>query len=181
MSLEQVRTRLGEPVANLWMRFDRELFALSPRASRLLAVLVMAASALLGLLMLRAASALFVMPAVAQSGSGASDVSSVLCGPDTPPIGELIAFAVAALSIFLLAKAVIQGTVAFNKLGSSRAQQQFEGKQALAGAGKTAAGAIVPPVFVAILNSVLGLQLQNCIFAGLQDGNIFAVVATLPF
>lgn len=176
MSVESVRSRLTAPVANLWLNIDRQLFALSPRASRLLAILVIAASALMGVVMLRVVTAAFVLPVAAQPRS---QVQQVVCNSGVP-IDTLIAFGIAALSLFLLVKAVIQGTVAFNKLGSSRAQQQFEGKQALAGAGKTAAGAFAPALFVGILQTVLGFDLSGCLIGSLSDGVIFTVAAGLP-
>jgi hypothetical protein len=179
MAVDSVRTRLGESAATLWLTFDRQLFALSPRASRLLAILVIAASALVGVVLLRAASAAFVLPAAAQNG--VSNVNNVLCGDGAPPIAPLIAFGVAAVSLFLLVKAVIQGTVAFNKLGSSRAQQQFEGKQALAGAGKTAVGAFVPPLFVALLDNVLQLGISSCLIDAIGGGAILTTAVSLPF
>ncbi|WP_424017491.1 hypothetical protein ACOZ4N_16710 [Halorientalis pallida] len=178
MTADSVRARLGEPFANLWLELDRQLFALSPRASRLLAILVLVASALLGVVMVRLTATAFVMPAAAQNG--VSDVNNVLCGDGAPPIAPLIAFGVAAISLFLLVKAVIQGTVAFNKLGSSRAQQQFEGKQALAGAGKTAAGAFVPPLFVALLDNVLQLGISSCLIDAIGGGAILTTAASLP-
>ena len=173
MAVDGVRTRLGESVASLWLTFDRQLFALSPRASRLLAILVIAASALVGLVMLRVAAA------QTNNSSAVSDVNDVLCGGGIP-VAPLIGFGVAAISLFLLVKAAIQGTVAFNKLGSSRAQQQFEGKQALAGAGKTAAGAFVPPLFVALTDSVLGLGISSCLLEAIGSGAILTA-ASLPF
>ncbi|SEO33800.1 hypothetical protein SAMN05216388_101168 [Halorientalis persicus] len=176
MVADSVRARLGEPVAALWLKFDRQLFALSPRASRLLALLVIAASALAGVVMLRVAAATLAMPVAAQAQS---QVREVVCESGVP-IDTLIAFAVAAISLFLLVKAVIQGTVAFNKLGSSRAQQQFEGKQALAGAGKTAAGAFVPPLFVGVLGTVLGFDLGGCLLGSLDAGAILTTAASLP-
>ncbi|MFB6083623.1 MAG: hypothetical protein ABEJ94_05210 [Halorientalis sp.] len=180
MSIEAVRTRLGEPVSRLRLRLDRQLFALSPRASRLLALLVIAASALLSVLTFEVLAATAVMPAVAQSGTS-PQVQGVLCNSGVP-VGSLVAFGLAAISMFLLVKAVMQGTVAFNKLGSSRAQQQFEGKQALVGAGKTAAGAFVPPLFVALLDTMFSnLNIADCLMQGLTGGNIFGVIATLPF
>ncbi|RXK47267.1 hypothetical protein [Halorientalis pallida] len=185
MTADSVRARLGEPVANLWLAFDHQLFALSPQASRLLAILVTAASALMGVVMLRIVATTAVMSAAAQSGgsSGGADprVQGVLC-ESAIPIDTLIAFGLAAISMFLLVKAIMQGTVAFNKLGSSRAQQQFEGKQALAGAGKTAAGAFVPPLFVAVLNTIFPDQMiAQCLMNGLTGGNIFGTIAVLPF
>lgn len=181
MAVDDVRARLGEPFVNCWLRFDRQLFALSPRASRLLAILVVAASALVGVVMLRVAVTTLIPVAAAQSNnsSAVGDVNDVLCGGGIP-IASLIGFGVAALSLFLLVKAVIQGTVAFNKLGSSRAQQQFEGKQALAGAGKTAAGAFVPPLFVALVDSVLGLGISSCLLDAIGSGAIFTTAASLP-
>jgi large-conductance mechanosensitive channel len=176
VTADSVRARLGEPVASLRMRFDRQLFALSPRASRLLAILVIAASALVGAVMLRIVAATLVVPAAAQPQS---QVRQVVCESGVP-VDTLIAFTVAAISLFLLVKAVIQGTVAFNKLGSSRAQQQFEGKQALAGAGKTAAGAFVPPLFVGILGIVLGFDLGGCLLGSLDAGAILTAAASLP-
>ncbi len=181
MAVDGVRTRLGESVASLWLTFDRQLFALSPRASRLLAILVIAASALVGLVMLRVAVTTLIPVAAAQTNnsSAVSDVNDVLCGGGIP-VAPLIGFGVAAISLFLLVKAAIQGTVAFNKLGSSRAQQQFEGKQALAGAGKTAAGAFVPPLFVALTDSVLGLGISSCLLEAIGSGAILTA-ASLPF
>ncbi|AQL43111.1 hypothetical protein BV210_10460 [Halorientalis sp. IM1011] len=181
MAIDGVRARLGEPFVNLWMTFDRQLFALSPRASRLLAILVVAASALVGVIMVRVAVTTLIPVAAAQNNSSAvGDVNDVLCGGGIP-IASLIGFGVAAISLFLLVKAVIQGTVAFNKLGSSRAQQQFEGKQALAGAGKTAAGAFVPPLFVALTDSVLGLGISSCLLDAIGNGAILTTAASLPF
>jgi len=183
MSVDSVRSRLSAPVANLWLTIDRQLFALSPRASRLLALLVIATSTLLGVLMVEVMAATAVMPAMAQSsGSGTSpQVEGVLCNSGVP-VGSLVAFGLAAISMFLLVKAVMQGTVAFNKLGSSRAQKQFEGKQALAGAGKTAAGAFAPPLFVALLDTLFtNMNIADCLMQGLTGGNIFGVIATLPF
>lgn len=182
MTADSVRTRFVEPVRDLWLTFDRQLFALSPRASRLLAIIVITASALAGLVMLRVAVMTMLPVAAAQSNnsSAVGDVNDVLCGGGIP-IAPLIGFGVAAISLFLLVKAVIQGTVAFNKLGSSRAQQQFEGKQALAGAGKTAAGAFVPPLFVALTDSVLGLGISSCLLDAIGNGALLTTAASLPF
>jgi len=182
MTVDGVRARLGEPFVNLWLTIDRQLFALSPRASRLLAMLVVAMSVLVGVVMLRVAVTTLIPVAAAQSNnsSAVGDVNDVLCGGNIP-IASLIGFGVAALSLFLLVKAVIQGTVAFNKLGSSRAQQQFEGKQALAGAGKTAAGAFVPPLFTALIDNVLGLGISSCLIGAIRSGAILTTAAGLPF
>lgn len=180
MSVDAVRSRLGDSIATLWLRLDRQLFSLSARASRLLALLVIAVSALFGVVLFQVLAATAVMPAVAQSGGTNPQVEGVLCNSGVP-VGSLVAFGLAAISMFLLVKAVMQGTVAFNKLGSSRAQKQFEGKQALAGAGKTAAGAFAPPLFVALLDTLFtDMNIAGCLMDGLTGGNIFGVIATLP-
>lgn len=181
MSVDSVRRRLSAPITNAWLELDRQLFALSPRASRLLAILLIATAGLMGVVMFRVMAATAVMPALAQNGAANPQVEGVLCNSNIP-IGSLIAFGLAAISMFLLVKAIMQGTVAFNKLGSSRAQKQFEGKQALAGAGKTAAGAFVPPLFVALLQTMFSdMNIAGCLMDGLTGGNIFGVIATLPF
>ncbi|MFB6164126.1 MAG: hypothetical protein ABEJ31_03110 [Haloarculaceae archaeon] len=153
---------------------DRWVYSLSARAARALALLTITVSSLTGVVATRLMASSLVVPVAAQSNSNPQPVDLINQTVCQTPIGRLIPFGLAAISLYLIAKAVMQGTMAFNKMGSSRAQQQFEGKQALQGAGKTAAGAFVPPIFAALLTQ-LDVKMANCMNFGV--GSIFGTVA----
>lgn len=87
------------------------------------------------------------------------DVGEAMCGTG---IGELVALMLAGISMYLIVKAGIRGTLAFDKMGGSRSETQFEGKKQLAGAGKTLGGAFVPVAFGSILE-VVGMNTVSCI------------------
>ena len=170
MSVPDTVGTVRRRVTGIRRQFDRWLFQLPVGVARALAALLVTLSAVGGYVALRTMATTVAMPVLAQSVNGTSEVSSVLCGPGLS-LGKLIGFALAAISMFLIVKAVIQGTIAFNKMGSSRAQAQFEGKQALSGAGKTAAGAAIPVVFFALIQS-LNIDLAGCILRGIEGGQI---------
>lgn len=132
-----------ETVSGKWWSFEQRILRLSAARGRRLALL------LLGL-------NLSAVPAAAQP---IEDVGEAMCGTG---IGELVALVLAGISMYLVVKAGIRGTLAFDKMGGSRSETQFEGKKQLAGAGKTLAGAFVPVAFGGVLE-VVGMNTVSCI------------------
>lgn len=96
-------------------------------------------------------------PAVAQSPI--ENIGDAMCGTG---IGDLVALLLAGISMYLIVKAGIRATMAFDKMGEARSETQFEGKKQLAGAGKTLGGAFVPVAFGGILDAV-GMNTVSCI------------------
>lgn len=86
------------------------------------------------------------------------DVGQAMCGSG---IGKLFGLILAGLAIYLLAKAVVRGMMAFDKMGSSHDKTQLQGKRDLAGAGRTAVGAFVP-VLAAGIFEVAGISTVSC-------------------
>jgi hypothetical protein len=94
------------------------------------------------------------------SASAADQVGSVACRLG---IGDLVTFAIAALAVFHVVKGAITATVAFDKLGSPRADRQRQGRRAMVGALQATAGAVFPVVVGAIFTVVLDFELGACI------------------
>ncbi|WP_424017317.1 hypothetical protein ACOZ4N_15765 [Halorientalis pallida] len=101
---------------------------------------------------------LFVGPA---SASAADQVGTVACQLG---VGDLVTFAIAALAVFHIVKGAITATVAFDKLGSARADRQRQGRRAMIGALQVTAGAVFPVVVGAIFTVVLDFELGACIY-----------------
>ncbi|SFS09983.1 hypothetical protein SAMN05216559_3634 [Halomicrobium zhouii] len=128
-----------------WLSFESYILRLSLVQARIVAILV------IGLNVVAA-------PAMAQ-GSPIDEVGDAMCGTG---IGDLVALLLAAISMYLIVKAGIRATMAFDKLGEARSETQFEGKKQLAGAGKTLGGAFVPVAFGGILE-VVGMNTVSCL------------------
>jgi len=101
------------------------------------------------------------------------DVGSAMCGSG---LGQLFGLVLAAVAVYLLAKGVFRGMMAFDKMGSSRSETQFEGKEQLAGAGKTAAGAFIPTLAAGIFE-VIGISMISCFNL---DIGIMTIAMPLP-
>lgn len=139
----------------LWNRHSFSHSTVSPRIGRLCAVALLAVQIYIAIPALRLASLGFVRPASAQVNT----VGQAMCGTG---LGQLVGVSLAAISLYLIVKGVFRGAMAFDKMGSSRSETQFEGKRKLVGAGKTTAGAFVPPMFGAMLEMV-GVNTISCI------------------
>ena len=94
-----------------------------------------------------------------QSGNPLNEFGDTICGTG---LGTVFALVLSAIAMYLLAIASIRGMMAFNKLGSSRSEKQFEGKQQIIGAGKTGLGAFVPVLFAGLLEAV-GIRTISCL------------------
>jgi hypothetical protein len=106
---------------------------------------------------LAVAGPLFVGPA---SAGATEQVGTVACRLG---VGDLVTFAIAALATVHVVKGAITATLAFNKLGSPRADRQRQGRRAMIGALQVTAGAFFPVVVGAILTVVLDFELGACI------------------
>ncbi|RXK46403.1 hypothetical protein [Halorientalis pallida] len=110
----------------------------------------------------RATALILLVPLfVGTASAGAADqVGSVACQLG---IGDLVTFALAALAAFHVVKGAITATVAFNELGSPRADRQRQGRRAMIGALQVTAGAFFPVVVGTVFTAVLDLELGACI------------------
>jgi hypothetical protein len=107
-----------------------------------------------------------------QSSNPVDEFGDTICGTG---LGTVFALVLSAIAMYLLAIAAIRGMMAFNKLGSTRSEKQFEGKAQIIGAGKTGLGAFVPVIFAALLE-VVGIRTISCLNF---DLGIFGTALTL--
>jgi hypothetical protein len=94
------------------------------------------------------------------SASATDQVGTVACQLG---VGDLVTFAIAALATVHVLKGAITATVAVDKLGSTRADRQREGRRAMIGALQATAGAFFPVVVGALFTVVLDFELGACI------------------
>ncbi|MFB6083773.1 MAG: hypothetical protein ABEJ94_05965 [Halorientalis sp.] len=78
-------------------------------------------------------------------------------------VGDLVTFAIAALAAFHIVAGALQATVAFDALGSPRADRRRQGRRAVVGAFRVTAGAVFPIFVGALFTVVLDFELGACI------------------
>lgn len=146
---------IQELIGTVRSQIRRTLLELPIRRARLVAAGLVGGNLLMAPIVGALLVPVFTVPAAAQ----VDDVGSAMCGTG---LGQLVVIAFAAVSLYLIVKGAFRGAMAFDKMGSSRSERQYEGKQELVGAGKTTAGAFVPPIFGAILE-IVGINTVSCI------------------
>ena len=97
-------------------------------------------------------------------GGNTQQVQDAVCGTG---LGPLLGIVLILIALYLLIKAVIRGMMAFDKLGSSQTEEVQRGQRLLRGSMMTVVGAMVPGVFLAIME-VIGYPTISCISKNVQ-------------
>jgi hypothetical protein len=99
------------------------------------------------------------LAAAQQSTPASEEAAKEMCQTG---LGSAIAFAMGLVVVYLMIKTVFRAVAAFDKLGSTRSDEKYEGKQQLVGAAQTLAGAFMIPIFGTLVDQA-GLPTLSCV------------------
>jgi hypothetical protein len=97
-------------------------------------------------------------------GGNTQQLQDALCGTG---IGPLLGIVLLLIALYLLVKALFRGMIAFDKMGSSRTEDVRTGRQQLRGSVMTILGAMVPGIFLAVME-IIGYPTVSCISENVQ-------------